>query len=114
VGSRCASPQPELSLIAQVDNTNVGDAVVREFVRLSRRRKMLDAELTAFDARNVSHRVFGAADEALIRPRHGVRGWAHRRQDYHDREAGGTGELDECDRSRVMVKTFFTWRKLVR
>jgi len=88
---------------------------VREFVRLGRRRKTLDAELTAFDARNVSHRVFGAADEALIRPRHGVRGWAHRRQDYHDRDGGsGGGELDECDPGRIMVKTFFTWRKLVR
>lgn len=85
---------------------------MREFVRLSRRRKVLDAELTAFDSRHVSHRVLSAADEALVRPRHGVRGFAHQRQDYHDRDAAG--ELNECDPARVVLKSFYTWRKLVR
>ena len=112
----------------EADGTRVLPAVVKEFVKLSRERGMLDARLVAIDCRSVGD----AATKdilSLIRPRMGWRAYGARKLGYLDsrddeyadiaaevgsRDSGGkdtgTVVMDECDPERVVVKTFYTWQ----
>lgn len=110
----------------EVDNTRASDHVVREFVKACRRRQIKGAEVVAVDCRNVTKSVYveGLASSGpyVTRNRRGYRAWEARALGYHDERdrkdpASGadaiTGNVlvgDECDESRVILKTFHSWQ----
>ncbi|KAI0360970.1 RNI-like protein [Trametes cingulata] len=97
--------------VLEADNTRMNSLVMREFVKLSRERKQVDPVLCAIDCRGVGeHAVKDVA--AQTRPRRGWRGWEARKLGYldaRDDEGLGVGQ-DECDESRVVLKTFYSWQ----
>ena len=114
--------------VLEADGTRISPSVVKEFVKLSRERRMLDARLVAIDCRSVGD---GATKEifSLIRPRMGWRAYGARKLGYLDsrddeyvdiaaevgggdagRRDPGSVVMDECDPERVVVKTFYTWQ----
>ena len=113
--------------VLEADGTRISPGTVKEFVKLSRERGMLDARLVAIDCRSVGD---GATKEisSLIRPRMGWRAYGARKLGYLDSrddeyadiaaEVGGGDSgrrnaesvMDECDPERVVVKTFYTWQ----
>ncbi|KAI0364080.1 hypothetical protein BV20DRAFT_983413 [Pilatotrama ljubarskyi] len=97
--------------VLEADNTRMNSLVMREFVKLARERKHVDPVLCAIDCRGVGeHAVRDASAET--RPRRGWRGWEARKLaflDALDKEGLGVGQ-DECDESRVVLKTFYSWQ----
>ncbi|KAG9049722.1 hypothetical protein FS837_009367 [Tulasnella sp. UAMH 9824] len=110
----------------EVDNTRASDHVVREFVKACRRRQIQGAEVVAVDCRNVTKSVYteGLASSGpyVTRNRRGYRAWEARALGYYDERdkkdpmSGAdaiTGNVfvgDECDESRVILKTFHSWQ----
>jgi F-box/leucine-rich repeat protein 2/20 len=122
----------------EADNTRVSSAVVREFVNRRRAREKRErsasssssgpggeggstlargSEIVAIDSRWVSDMTVRELANTT-RPRRGFRSWDARGLAYQDAAAvnmpleEGGGELigqDECDATRVVVKTFQTW-----
>lgn len=102
----------------EADNTRIGHSVLREFVRLSKVRKAVDARIVAVDCRGIGESVTKELS-ALTRPRMGWRSFEARRLHYLDGRDGGVGAeedmkvakgQDECDEKRVVVKTFYGWQ----
>ncbi|KIO21406.1 hypothetical protein M407DRAFT_28997 [Tulasnella calospora MUT 4182] len=110
----------------EVDNTRASDHVVREFVKACRRRQIQGAEVVAVDCRNVTKSVYveglAASGPYVTRTRRGYRAWEARALGYYDERdkkdpmSGAdavTGNVligDECDESRVILKTFHSWQ----
>lgn len=112
--------------VMEIDNTRASDQVVKEFVKVCRRRQIQGAEILAVDCRNVTRTVFsegtGSNGLYLTRNRRGYRSWEAKGQDYYDERdkrdplsgadaiAGSATVGDECDERRVVVKTFHSWQ----
>ena len=109
-----------------IDNTRASDTVVKEFVNTCRARQVLGAEVLAVDCRNVTRSAFiegiGSRGSYLTRNRKGYRAWEARNLLYYDERdkkdplsgvdvlTGPAAVGDECDESRVVVKTFHSWQ----
>ncbi|EPQ28988.1 uncharacterized protein PFL1_03278 [Pseudozyma flocculosa PF-1] len=78
----------------ELDDTEAGDAVAREFVLLARRRKAQGAHLTLIDCRGLTRstnlelaHLESVEGSAGTRPRAGRRGWTFRHFRYDDADA---------------------------
>jgi F-box/leucine-rich repeat protein 2/20 len=97
--------------VLEVDNTRISAAAVKEWVKLTRERKALDATMVAIDCRSMNESVVKELADST-RPRLGWRAYEARRLAYldgRDNEAIGVGQ-DECDPCRVVLKTFASWQ----
>jgi F-box/leucine-rich repeat protein 2/20 len=97
--------------VLEVDNTRISAAAVKEWVKLTRERKALDATMVAIDCRSMNESVVKELADST-RPRLGWRAYEARRLAYldgRDNEAVGVGQ-DECDPYRVVLKTFASWQ----
>ncbi|KAI8990599.1 hypothetical protein BD414DRAFT_484134 [Trametes punicea] len=97
--------------VLEADNTRMNGLVMKEFVKLARERKHLDPYLCAVDCRGVGEQAVKDV-AAQTRPRKGWRDWEARKLGYldgRDNEGLGVGQ-DECDESRVVLKTFYSWQ----
>ncbi|KAI0095229.1 hypothetical protein BDY19DRAFT_1044799 [Irpex rosettiformis] len=97
--------------ILEADNTRMTGITLREFVQTARERKIQDAKVVAVDCRGVGE--YSVKEVAsLSRPRMGWVSWHARKLGYLDwRDDEGLGEgQDECDSTRVVVKTFYSWQ----
>ncbi|KAG2022813.1 F-box domain-containing protein [Coprinopsis cinerea AmutBmut pab1-1] len=103
---------PQLTVL-EVDNTRIGSAVFREFVRLSKERQLKNAKIAAVDCRGIGESVVKELTGST-RPRRGWRAYAARKLCYLDGRDGNEEDLkigqDECDEGRVVVKTFYSWQ----
>ncbi|KAF8595246.1 RNI-like protein [Ceratobasidium sp. AG-I] len=98
---------PKLTVLA-LDGTSADDRVVRFFVCATRARAIKGAEVGATDTRFVAR---AGLPTSGIRPRRGVREWSSRGMAYVDsRDAHATSSEDECDESKVVVKTYWSWQ----
>ncbi|KAF8316703.1 uncharacterized protein EI90DRAFT_223979 [Cantharellus anzutake] len=101
------------------DNTRITDESIRIFVEVARKRSIKDAGIVAIDCANISRAVVDElAGREEIRPRYGFRCWevtstglgyADARDGDNLPIADGEG-LDECDETKVVVKTFRSWQ----
>ena len=95
----------------ELDSTRISGSTVKEFVRLSRKRQAVNAQIVSVDCRSVGE----SAVKDLVgstRTRKGWRSWDAKRFHYldsRDEEALGVGQ-DECDEKRVVLKTFYSWQ----
>lgn len=97
--------------VLEADNTRMNSAVMKEFVYLSRQRKLVDPCVAAIDCRGISEHAVKSVS-AHTRPRRGWRAWEARGLkflDGRDEENLGVGQ-DECDETRVVLKTFYSWQ----
>ncbi|OSD03353.1 RNI-like protein [Trametes coccinea BRFM310] len=97
--------------VLEADNTRMNGLVMKEFVKLSRERKHIDACVCAVDCRGVGEQAVKDVS-AHTRPRKGWRAWEARKLaflDGRDDEGLGVGQ-DECDETRVVLKTFYSWQ----
>ncbi|PSS29660.1 hypothetical protein PHLCEN_2v2808 [Hermanssonia centrifuga] len=97
--------------VLEADNTRMTGLVLKEFVHLARERKVTDARIVAVDCRSVGEYVVKEL-AGHTRPRMGWLSWHARKLAYLDGRDGeglGVGQ-DECDSSRVVVKTFYSWQ----
>ncbi|EJD45774.1 RNI-like protein [Auricularia subglabra TFB-10046 SS5] len=88
--------------VLELDGTRAGGAVVREFVRQVRRRGTAGAEVNASDCRGLPGESMVRELAPQTRRRRGWRAWDARRLRFVD--------PDECDESRVVFKSFWTWQ----
>ncbi|CAA7268101.1 unnamed protein product [Cyclocybe aegerita] len=101
--------------VLEADNTRMGANVLKEFVRLSRQRKALNAKIVAIDCRGISESLVKELSPS-IRPRLGWRAYEARKLHYLDKRDDVEEELkaghgqDECDETRVVLKTFYSWQ----
>ncbi|PFH52293.1 hypothetical protein AMATHDRAFT_2296 [Amanita thiersii Skay4041] len=97
----------------EADNTRMSAAVLREFVKLSRERKISNAKIVAVDCRGIGDPLVKELSDN-IRPRMGWRSYAARKLMYLDARDDNAEELkvgqDECDEKRVVVKSFYSWQ----
>ncbi|KAF8575719.1 RNI-like protein [Ramaria rubella] len=103
--------------VLECDNTRISGAVLKEFVKLARQRKLHGAEVVAVDCRSVSEAlVKDLADSGQTRTRKGYRHYEALMLDYVDaRDEESLGvlggmDVDECDDSRVALKSFWSWQ----
>ncbi|TFK86573.1 RNI-like protein [Polyporus arcularius HHB13444] len=97
--------------VLEADGTRMNSAVLKEFVQLSRQRKMVDAYVTAIDCRGIGEHTVKEL-RPYTRPRLGWRAWEARDLKYLDGRDGedlNVGQ-DECDETRVVLKTFYSWQ----
>ncbi|KAA1467773.1 RNI-like protein [Dentipellis sp. KUC8613] len=97
--------------VLEADNTHMSGTVLKEFVHAVRRREMRDAGVAAVDCRFVGESTVKEL-AGVTRPRRGWRAYDARKLGYldaRDEEVLGVGQ-DECDETRVVVKTFFSWQ----
>ncbi|KAG8713619.1 hypothetical protein FRC09_018520 [Ceratobasidium sp. 395] len=100
---------PRLSVLS-VDGTTVDDRVVRFFVCAARARGLVGAEVGATDTRFVAR---AGLPTSGVRARRGTREFATRGLGYVDARDPGTATAeaeDECDESKVVVKTYWSWQ----
>ncbi|KAG9095661.1 hypothetical protein FRC07_011063, partial [Ceratobasidium sp. 392] len=100
---------PRLSVLS-VDGTPVDDRVVRFFVCAARARGLTGAEVGATDTRFVAR---AGLPTTGIRSRKGTREWVTRGLGYVDARDPNTTTTeaeDECDESKVVVKTYWSWQ----
>jgi len=99
--------------VLEADNTRMGAAVLKEFVRLSRQRRIPDTKIVAIDCRGVSENLVRELS-SVTRPRLGWREYGARGLMYLDARDDNDEDLkigqDECDEYRVVVKTFYSWQ----
>jgi len=99
--------------VLEADNTRMGTAVLKEFVRLSRQRKAKDAKMVAIDCRGI-HESLVKELSSMTRPRLGWRAYGARKLSYLDARDDNEEDLkigqDECDEERVVLKTFYSWQ----
>ncbi|KAJ3572216.1 hypothetical protein NP233_g3233 [Leucocoprinus birnbaumii] len=106
---------PKLRVL-EVDNTRLSGATLKEFVNLNRQRKTVSAKVVAIDCRNVAEGVVKElGTKGATRPRLGMRAFWARRLGYVDGDDEMCEEdlkvgLDECDPSKVVVKSFYSWQ----
>lgn len=112
----------------EVDNTRVSCAVVRAFVETVRQRGIGDAKIAVMDCRTCPESfVTELLDAGVIKPRLGFRAFEARAiggfLDGRDRDNCGSPssetssspvrrEIDECDDTRVALKSFWSWQAL--
>jgi F-box and leucine-rich repeat protein 2/20 len=97
--------------VLEVDNTPILGAVLKEFVRLSRHRRITDSRIVAIDCRGIGESVVNELS-TTTRPRLGWRSYHARKLRYldgRDKEDLKVGQ-DECDETRVVLKTFHSWQ----
>ncbi|TDL28152.1 RNI-like protein [Rickenella mellea] len=97
--------------VLELDNTRVSASVIKEFVKVSRRRQMVDSSLVVIDCRGVNEGVVKELS-SMTRTRKGWRSWEARKLgflDGRDEENLGVGQ-DECDGKKVAVKSFYSWQ----
>jgi F-box/leucine-rich repeat protein 2/20 len=101
---------PHLTAL-EVDNTRISAAVLKEFVRLSRKRRLVDARVVAIDCRSIGDTVVKDMT-GITRPRKGWRSYEARKLGYLDSRDGEDLKVgqDECDEQRVVLKTFYSWQ----
>ncbi|KZO92747.1 RNI-like protein [Calocera viscosa TUFC12733] len=104
--------------VLEVDNTRVSDSVLREFVRTVRKRKMQGAEIVAVDCRSVGKAVVSEL-AAHTRPRRGWKAWEAQAMGYDDGSPHAdihvsgpslTAAQDECDETKIILKSFWSWQ----
>jgi F-box/leucine-rich repeat protein 2/20 len=97
----------------EADNTRIGKNVLKEFVRISRQRKAINARIVAIDCRGISESLVKELSP-MTRPRLAFRRFDARRLNYLDARDDKEDELkvgqDECDEGRVVIKTFYSWQ----
>jgi F-box/leucine-rich repeat protein 2/20 len=97
--------------VLEADNTPISSAALKEFVRLSRQRRIMDSRIVAIDCRGISESVVNELS-TTTRPRLGWRSYHARKLRYldgRDKEDLKVGQ-DECDETRVVLKTFHSWQ----
>ncbi|KAJ7508584.1 hypothetical protein B0H11DRAFT_1848201 [Mycena galericulata] len=103
---------PRLTVL-EADNTRIGPAVLKAFVRAVRRRSLADAKIVAVDCRGFGEALMKDL-AAHTRPRRGWREHGARGLGYLDARDGNVEDFklgqDECDPARVVVKTFYGWQ----
>ncbi|EJD03750.1 RNI-like protein [Fomitiporia mediterranea MF3/22] len=95
----------------ELDSTRVSGNSVKEFVRLSRKREAVDAEIVVVDCRHVGDSAVKEL-HGTTRTRKGWRAWEAQHLHYldaRDDEGLGVG-TDECDEKRVALKSFYQWQ----
>jgi len=122
--------------VLEADNTRIGPTVLREFVTLSRLRKLDNAKVVAVDCRLI-HDALVRELIPTTRPRLGLRSWDTRKLRYldgrdfedsmlddDDKDKDKTKEesrdaimkaahgQDELDEKRVVLKTFYSWQSV--
>jgi len=99
--------------VLEADNARMGKNVLREFVKLSRERKALDARIVAVDCRGINESLVKDL-VSTTRTRLGFRHYDARKLNYLDARDDNEDEMkvgqDECDRERVVIKTFYSWQ----
>jgi F-box/leucine-rich repeat protein 2/20 len=99
--------------VLEADNTRIGRNVLKEFVCISRQRKVVNARIVAFDCRGINDGLVKELSP-MTRPRLGFRRYDARKLNYLDERDGNEDELkvgqDECDGDRVVIKTFYSWQ----
>ncbi|KAF8899217.1 hypothetical protein BD779DRAFT_1781522 [Infundibulicybe gibba] len=99
--------------VLEADNTRIGSAVLREFIRLSRKRTLAGASVVVIDCRGIGESTVKDLTTAT-RPRMGWRAYDARRLRYLDARDGNEEDLkigqDECDEKRVVLKSFYSWQ----
>jgi len=101
---------PHLSVL-EADNTRISGSVLKEFVRLSRKRKMVDPVAVVIDCRGIGESLIKELSGST-RPRNGWRSYEARKLGYvdgRDKEDLKVGR-DECDEKRVVLKSFYSWQ----
>jgi F-box/leucine-rich repeat protein 2/20 len=97
----------------EADNTRIGKNVLKEFVRISRQRRAINARIVAIDCRGISESLVKELSP-ITRPRLAFRRYDARRLNYLDARDDNEDELkvgqDECDEDRVVIKTFYSWQ----
>jgi len=97
----------------EADNTRIGKNVLKEFVRISRQRRTINARIVAVDCRGISESLVKELSP-MTRPRLAFRRYDARKLNYLDARDGNEDELkvgqDECDENRVVIKTFYSWQ----
>lgn len=103
---------PKLKVL-EADNTRIGAAVLKEFVKLSRERAMENAKIVAVDCRGINEPLVKELS-SVTRPRLGWREYGARKLKYLDARDGVLEDLkvgqDECDEKRVVLKSFYSWQ----
>ncbi|KIJ45299.1 hypothetical protein M422DRAFT_47079 [Sphaerobolus stellatus SS14] len=101
----------------EADNTRISASTIKEFIRLSRERRIRNACVVAVDCRSVTEGVVkDVFKEGGVRGRMGFRGWeaglvsASGGEFVDGRE--DLGEVDECDERRVVLKSFWSWQNV--
>ncbi|KAF9055955.1 RNI-like protein, partial [Panaeolus papilionaceus] len=99
--------------VLEADNTHVGSAVLKQFIKIARERKAADAKIVAIDCRGISESLVKDLS-SQTRPRLGWRAYGARKLMYLDAQDDCEDELkigqDECDPLRVVVKSFYSWQ----
>jgi len=97
--------------VLEADNTRISGSILKEFVRLSRKRKMIDPVAVVIDCRGVGETLVKELSDST-RPRNGWRSYDARKLGYvdgRDKEDLKIGR-DECDEKRVVLKSFYSWQ----
>ncbi|KZS91626.1 RNI-like protein [Sistotremastrum niveocremeum HHB9708] len=96
-----------------LDSTRVSQTVVKEFIKLTRSRQLSNAEILVVDCRTIGEpMVKELLKGEQTRNRRGWRGYDARKMGYvdaRDGEAGVGAMYDECDETRVVFKSFWSW-----
>ncbi|KZT37595.1 RNI-like protein [Sistotremastrum suecicum HHB10207 ss-3] len=96
-----------------LDSTRVSQTVVKEFIKLTRSRHISNAEILVVDCRTIGEpMVKELLKGEQTRNRRGWRGYDARKMGYvdaRDGEAGVGAMYDECDETRVVFKSFWSW-----
>ncbi|KAF8963844.1 RNI-like protein [Flammula alnicola] len=99
--------------ILEADNTRIGPHVLKEFINLSRQRKAINSRIVVIDCRGISESLVKELSP-MTRPRLGWRAYGARKLMYLDARDDNEEDLklgqDECDESRVVLKTFYSWQ----
>lgn len=97
--------------ILEADNTRMTGLALKDFILHARKHSIPDCKIVAIDCRGVGeHAVKDLTPHT--RPRLGWRSYHARKLGYLDGrdEEGLTVGQDECDPSRIVVKTFYSWQ----
>jgi len=99
--------------VLEADSTRIGSTVLKEFVHLSRQRKAINAKIVAVDCRSISESLVKEMSP-MTRPRLGWLDYGARKLSYLDARDDNEEDLkigqDECDESRVVLKSFYSWQ----
>jgi len=98
--------------VLEADNTRISGNAIREFIRLSRKRTVMDPVLVTIDCRMVGENLVKELAHST-RPRLGWRSYEARKLGYVDaRDANDDLKVgrDECDPARVVLKSFYSWQ----
>ena len=97
--------------VLEADNTRMSGTTMKEFVKLSRKRGMVDSKILVIDCRGVGEAAVKEFSN-VTRPRLGFRSFDARKLGYVDGRDGEELKVgqDECDEKRVVLKSFYSWQ----